>query len=173
MILILNNRLITGWTKNNTITGLVPNFNLYYQDHLVGDIYKWRIDNYPTFTPFPSGWTKEVQWRRDSITNVTIFPDSLIELTFDRTRLTFYQDVDGNDTTLSTSIDLVIKFIKPINPHYYSPPDYYVNNQGQIIKTNAIKRKNNSDTLITSTDVSYHWVDNNCVVDQISDNVNY
>jgi hypothetical protein len=87
---------LSGWQKDGMIKGVNPIFNLFYQEHLVGDIYKRKRDYFNTFST--DEWFQAETWMRDSVTQVIFFPYSLVEIMYDRTTLYLYNGFDEKDT---------------------------------------------------------------------------
>ena len=72
---------ISGFEKDDQVSGLIPEFDLFFEDYQVGDIFKWY---YKSPISFPSMDSPFERWYVDSITALSFFPDSLIEITYDR-----------------------------------------------------------------------------------------
>ncbi len=130
---------LSGWEKDGINQGINPIFNLFYQEHQVGDIYKRKKENRNADWVIPS--YRETTWTRDSVTNVNFIPDSIVEITYDRTTLNIYDYPNEKDTSLTTTTDHVIKYWKntsfdlPYNafPNYYYFPDQ--SNSGFLYKS--------------------------------------
>lgn len=71
---------ILGFENDNEVSGLIPEFDLFFENYAIGDIFKWHSK---TPVSFPGGNYFNQSWQIDSITHVSFYPDSLIEITFD------------------------------------------------------------------------------------------
>lgn len=159
---------ISGWKKNGITKGLDPFFNLFYTEHLVGDIYKRKQEYYNTFST--NDWFFAETWMRDSITEVTVYPDSLVELSYERTRLYLYEGYDGMDTLFTITTNNSLKHWKygySVDPNI--PPNFYFSSNNQIEKLDKLK-VNASNQLTVEVIYQDIYLDDNCFADFQLDN---
>lgn len=140
---------ISGFEKNNEVIGLIPEFDLFFENYAIGDIFKWHSK---TPVSFPGGNYFNQSWKIDSITHVSFFPDSLIEITFDSQFHGFsssdgpYCDSIENQIMVYTKPDFSALF-NTAPRHLFGSSNGANLNFNQLFILNSIK-KNEDERLI-------------------------
>ena len=143
---------ISGFEKNNVVSGLIPEFDLLFESYKVGDIYKWYSHS-PVNIPDPIFYKS---WVRDSITDISFFSDSILILTSNR-QWKFISNESGSVDTIFETIDEHVrtfsknsfKGLFQVAPRYlfgsnFADPSFI--NPGHIWKLESI-RKDENDKL--------------------------
>lgn len=92
---------ILGIEKNDEIKGLIPHFDLFFENYSVGDIFKWY---YKSPINLQIGNSPFQRWHIDSIIDLSFYSDSLIEITYDRYTMTEEDEIYTCDTFLNQFI---------------------------------------------------------------------
>ena len=140
---------ISGFEKNNTVSGVIPEFDLFFESYKVGDIYKWYSHS-PVNIPDPIFYK---EWVRDSITDISFFSDSIIVLTSNRQHKLISNESGSVDTIFETIEGHLRTFSKDsFNGLFQVPPRFLFGsnfadpsfiNPGHIWQLESIKKDTN------------------------------
>ncbi len=115
---------IAGFEKNGAAYGTVPSFLSFFGHYAPGDLYKWKSKS----VDYALNRTIN-QWWLDSITAVSITPDTVL-VTASRTLLKVTTLTQNGQTIIDTSISTLPEVISTYTKKYYEPmlvatPNWY------------------------------------------------